>query len=149
MPQSLHETLIETQKMDALSQDTAKLIENHIGNKSGLTWMPIKMGLKGILSSKPDTLTRASNKLIPEMLKVLEPMWTAHQTKNPQHSFEQFLNTERTAVEAALLSVADQRIAQSENTMAKNIYEKLRGKNGGDIATMLNGIGSLLGKHLT
>jgi hypothetical protein len=144
--QTLSDILLTPQKKEALFSECGQLLESQIANLSGLKGMALKTTVNMLKSAKPGVLDRAVSILIPEFLKILEPL---HQkfTQSGDGDFSLFLQKHARETSSALLSVADARITNASSS-AQSVYAKFRGTAEAQILEALPHLSKILNKHL-
>lgn len=143
---TLADMLLATGRDDAVIADAVRLIERHVGSRSGLRGMSLKTGLAMVKAAKPDILERAVRKLLPEFAQALDPMFQTFRA-SPENDFAAYLQKHSGQATSALLAVADRRIGQA-SPMAQSAYARLRGSAEAEVNAAMPALASLLGRHL-
>lgn len=127
-----------------VAADCAQLIDEQVASKKGIGGMAMKATYSLVKGIGPDYIPGAIERLLPETLSALEPIWNEGlQQGDPVAHLSQ--NRDRTA--DTILSVTDARIAKSSNSVVTGIYGKLRQSVKDDIAAAVPGIAQILGQH--
>lgn len=144
--QTLSDILLTPQKKEALFSDCVQLLDSQIANLSGLKGMALKTTVNMLKSAKPGVLDRAVSILIPEFLKILEPL---HQkfSQSGEPDFSLFLQKHARETSVALLSVADARITNGSSA-AQSVYAKFRGTAESQILEALPRLSKILNSYL-
>jgi hypothetical protein len=137
----------EPERFKALLKDSAKLLENQVANKKGLAGMAIKTSFGVVKQMKPGFIEEVLTHLLPKFLEKLEPFY-AHFQKEEWENFATFLRSKTEEVANALLSVTDQRAAQTELTSLKKTYEKLRPAAQRHVQDAIPALAELLDKYI-
>jgi hypothetical protein len=129
----------------ALLPECVKLIEQTVSNKSGFKGMGLKAALAAGKAAKPDLLPKAVNNLLPEFGVALEPLYQQFKASHG-NDFSAFLSQHKQTATAALLAVADARIARNDNGTVKSLYSKLRGSAEDEVQAVVPALGQLMGR---
>lgn len=143
---SLADILLASHHKDALVTDTAALLERHVQSRGGLKGFALKAGLSLLKAKRPDILQRATNRLLPEMLAALEPLYRQFR-KSSDGDFAVFLSKNAEAASGALLAVADARIANSGQA-ARSAYQKFRAGADDEVHLLLPALGKLFSAYI-
>lgn len=108
----LDEILLASHQRDAVVADTVQLIESHINGIRGLKGISLKTGLAMVKAAKPGIMTRAVQKLLPDFMAALDPLYQSFR-QSAERDFSAFLRKQDRQVTAALLKVADARVQQA------------------------------------
>ena len=148
---TLSARLLTADRIDRLSADCVRLIETRVAMASGLRGVALRGGLSLLNRTKPGIIDRATLRLLPEFTRALEPFWSSYvEQAEPvaDQDFSAFLLTRRDEVVQQLLSVADQRVAESRNATAKSTYRRLRRGAENELEAALPDLATLLSQHL-
>lgn len=143
---SLADILLASHHKDALIIDVAALLERHVQSRRGLKGLLMKAGLSLLKSTRPDIAQRASNRLLPEMLHALEPLYRQFR-KSSDGDFAVFLSKNAESASGALLAVADTRIANSGPT-ARSTYQQFRSGADEEVRLLLPALGKLFSSYI-
>ena len=122
---ALADLLLNSNRFNALLRDCVQLLEREVGKKKGLAGLAVKTSFGVVKQFKPDVLDEAFTRLLPKFIEKLEPFHQHFQNEG-QGDFSTFLRSKASEVSNALLSVTDQRATESQITVLKKAYEKLR-----------------------
>jgi hypothetical protein len=146
---SLAEALLHGEDKDLVVTDCVQLLEDYIAGRGGLKGIGMKAGVGMLKAAKPDILQRAAARFLPEFLAALDPFYREFgSSRSAGQGFDHFLAARSEAAAAALLGVADARIAASTNTLAKGTYQRFRGGAEKEVAAILPRLGSLIARYL-
>ena len=144
---TLADVLLAAPQRDAVVKETVSLIESHVGSLSGLRGMSLKTGLAMVKTAKPGILGRAVQRLLPEFVQALDPLYREFRESGDDGDFAAWLKKHSGRATAALLQVADTRIEQA-SPMARNAYAKFRGSAESEIAAALPGLARVISARL-
>jgi len=120
----LSDALADNAKKTQIVSDCAKLIDEEVAGKSGLSSIPLKAGYKAVKGIKPGFITHVIESLLPEFAGKLDPLWAEGVTAgNPVKFFQD--KSDRVA--DALLSVTDSKAKNAKSSLVRSTYESLRG----------------------
>jgi hypothetical protein len=111
----------KTQVVDACCD----VIDQEVGDKSGLSGLAIKAGYKSIQNIKPGFVRKVVTDLVPEFAAALEPVYQEAKAQSKPVEAHFVANSGRVA--DALLAITDGKAARSSSSMVKGTYDKLRG----------------------
>lgn len=126
--------------------DCVHLIDHQVAAKGGLGGLALKTAYGVVNGISAGYVPGAIERLLPEVLPALNPLWTEGlQTGDPVAFLQQ--NSDRAA--EAILGVTDARIAGADNGLIKSSYTKLRRSVQPDVAAAIPELASILGRHST
>jgi hypothetical protein len=121
---TLLELLGTGDKRRAVIDDSLKVLDAEVADKSGLTGLAIKTAYKVVQGVRPGFVRQVVDWLLDEFLGALQPVYAEALDKGePAGSY---LRKNGARVADALLSVTDRRAARAEGSIIKKTYEKLR-----------------------
>jgi hypothetical protein len=121
---SLREQIGSGDKRSAVVEDGMKVLDEEVGEKSGLSGIAIKGAYKIVQGVRPGFIREAVNHLLDDFLDAMNPIYQeAAEKKQPAGAY---LRQNSARVAQALLAVTDQRAARVESQIVKKTYEKLR-----------------------
>lgn len=121
---TLKEQLGTGDKRREVIDDAARVLDEEVADKSGLTGMAIKGGYKLVQGIRPGFVRDVIDALLDDFLDALEPVYAeAAEKKRPAGAY---LLEQKSRVADALLSVTDKRAQASDSGVIKKAYEKLR-----------------------
>lgn len=127
----------------SMTADCAKLMDEQVAAKSGLAGLAIKATYGVVKGVGPNYVTGAIGRLLPEVLRALEPMWHEGQEMGDP---VQHLIHHRARTADTVLSVTDARIHKADG-IVRSSYNKLRKSVQGDIEAAVPGLAKIIGKH--
>ncbi|MEO0455738.1 MAG: hypothetical protein AAF152_04030 [Cyanobacteria bacterium P01_A01_bin.114] len=128
-----------------IASDCAKLIDEHVSAKSGLSGMALKATYGMVKGIGADYVPGAIKRLLPQACEALDPMWAEGlQTGNPVDHLIQ----NRTLTADTILSVTDSRIQGTNNGIIRGAYNKLRKSVKSDVEEAVPGIAKIIGSHV-
>ena len=140
----LSEQLADEGITSGIALECAKLMDEQVSSKSGVSGMAIKSIYKVVKGLRANYIAEAIERLLPETIRALEPMWEeGMQSGDPVRYLTQ--NSDVTA--DAILSVTDAKIQRASNKLICTSYNKLRKSVKSDISAAVPGFAEILGKH--
>ncbi|MEM9905396.1 MAG: hypothetical protein AAF921_10270 [Cyanobacteria bacterium P01_D01_bin.44] len=128
-----------------IASDCAKLIDDHVATKNGLSGMALKATYGMVKGVGKGYVSSAIKKLLPETCEALDPMWNEGlQNGDPVGHLIQ--HRARTA--DTILSVTDTRIQGSKNSIVRGAYNKLRKSVQGDVEEAVPGLAKIISAHV-
>jgi hypothetical protein len=143
---TLADILLTAPQRDAVVEETVRLIESHVGSRTGLRGMSLKTGLAMVKAAKPGILGRAVRRLLPEFVGALDPLYQEFRAAGGK-DFADYLRKHSGRATAALLQVADVRVEQA-SPMARSAYAKFRGSAEAEVAAALPALARLISARL-
>ncbi len=138
------EILNDPNKKAGVVADCVKLIDTQVSAKGGISGMAWKAAYGTVKGVMPNYIEGAVERLMPECLVALEPMWSEGvQTGNPVGYLTQ--NSSRAA--DALLGITDARIEKSDNGIVRGAYKQLRGSAKTEVEAAIPGIAKIIDNH--
>lgn len=144
---SLADILLAAHHRDELTSDAARMVEQYIQQRGGLKGMGLKTGLALLKAARPDILERASQRMLPDMVRALEPLYQEFRQAGVS-DFSVFLDRRADTAIELLLGVADAKVAAAHNAAAKAAYQKFRGGAAEEVRGLLPRIGKLVTAYL-
>lgn len=144
---TLAEILLKPGRRDALAEKTAAWVERYVHDTSGLRGMALKAGLAAAKAARPDAVTRAVDRLLPEFASALEPYWQEFRASG-EKDFSAYLKRHAKAASADMMAATDARIAQSSNKALHGGYKRLRGTLAAELEKLLPDIAKMIGKSV-
>ncbi|HUR41274.1 MAG TPA: hypothetical protein VM240_08910 [Verrucomicrobiae bacterium] len=144
---TLKELLLGGDRRDAAVRGMTDWVERFVVEKSGLRGIALRAGLSAAKAARPDIVPRAVARLLPEFADALEPLWQRFQ-KSGERDFGAFLKRHSEEAGAAIMGVADARVAASSNRALHSGYKGLRGTLEKELDNLLPGIAKMLAQNL-
>ncbi|MEM9163937.1 MAG: hypothetical protein AAGC54_12825 [Cyanobacteria bacterium P01_F01_bin.4] len=128
-----------------IASDCAKLIDDHVSAKSGLSGMALKATYSMVKGIGSDYIPGAIKRLLPQACEALDPMWLEGiQVGDPVEHLIQ----NRTLTADTILSVTDTRVQVTNNGIIRGAYNKLRKSVKNDVEEAVPGIAKIIGSHV-
>jgi hypothetical protein len=143
--QTLQDVLADKAKRKILIEDCAKLIDDEVQSKSGLSGIAIKTAYKVVKGLKPGFIPDAIDGLIDDFSARLQPIATEAQEKGK--AVGAYFVDQRDRVADALLGITDKRAERSSHKVVKSTYLKLRPTAKKHVEDAVPGVGRLIEKH--
>jgi hypothetical protein len=145
---TLAELLLAPARHDTLVRNTAAWIERYVAESSGLRGMALKAGLGAARAARPDAVSRAVTRLLPEFAAALEPFWQRFRASG-ERDFSVWLKRHAKPASAAMMDALDARIAPSPNKALTGGYKRLRGTLATELERLLPDIARMIGKSVS
>jgi hypothetical protein len=142
---NLNDILLVPGNRPKVIADCAKLIEEEVDSKGGLTGLAVKAAFAVVKAVKPGFVNEAVDHMLDDFVKRLEPFWADAQAKN--EPIGALLNARAPQVADALLTISDDRAAKSTNNTLKKAYEKLRPTGKKHVEAAVPRIGRLISRY--
>jgi hypothetical protein len=125
--------------------DCAKIIEQEVANKSGVSGLAISAGYRMVESFKPGFVSIVMDVLFDDFCRALQPIVDeAHAGQRP---IGLFFNTQSDRVAEALLSITDQRARSSQLLGVRAAYDQLRGMAKRNVVEAIPRVAALIERH--
>ena len=144
---ALREILTEPSVRRRVVDDAARLVEDEVRSKSGMSGLAIKAGFKAFKKVKPGALQMAVDGLLDEFSDAIDPYYQDHVESGRGGSCGSTLNPRASDVANALLAITDRRAKRFEHKLIKKTYEKLRPTGVKNTAEAVPGISRLIDKY--
>lgn len=140
----LTDGLNDSNKKDRLVADGVKLIDEQVSAKSGIGGMAWKAAYGAVKGVMPGYLDGAVERLLPESLAALDPMWSEGvQAGDPV----QYLTQNRSRAADALLGITDARIEKTSNGIVRGSYKQLRGSAKSEVEAAVPGLAKIIDNY--
>lgn len=120
---TLTEVLKDRDKSRAIIEDAAKILDEEVASKSGLSGMAVKGGYKTVKRLKPGMIMAALGMLLPEMAPAIDPFY---EKARDTGDVDGYFRSHRGEIADAMLAVTDARAARARNQVMKKVYSSLR-----------------------
>ncbi|MEB3291730.1 MAG: hypothetical protein VKJ24_01080 [Synechococcales bacterium] len=138
---ALLDSINDPQKKETLVADCVQLVESQVAAKGGISGLGLKAAYASINSLKPGYVAGAIERLLPEVLDALDPIWSeAVQTGNAI----EFITNHRDRTADMLLGITDARIETSSNNVLRGAYSKLRNSAKSDVEEAVPGLAQII-----
>ena len=144
---SLADILLAPQRRQVVIRDCVRLIEAHVDSRSGIKGLALKTGMAMLNKAKPGLIERATAILLPEFATALEPLHQAYAASGST-DFTAYLQAHAAQAAEALLQVADARVVESDSTVVKSTYARLRSSAETEVRSVMPALSQLIGTHL-
>ncbi len=142
---TLMEVLSDPTRKAAVIADGARLIEDEVGTKSGLSGLALKAAYRTVLSVRPGIIHAALGHLLPEFAPAIDPMYAKALASGDTTAW---FKANATAVAEALLAVTDARARRAENRVLQTAYQGVRGQAQAHVVAAVPGLARLLDRHV-
>jgi len=146
----LKETLLQEDKRPTVIKDCAKLVDDEVAGKRGITGVMIKGGYKAFKAIKPRIVTDAVDHLLDDFAGVLDGQYQTYIDGDPDMKvpFDRWAGDRDMEIADGLLGVTDDIMARSDKRALKKIYNGLRKVAQRNVAEAVPAVGRLVIKHL-
>ena len=140
---ALTEVITDQTVKTNIVEDCTVLIDRQVAAKGGMSGLALKTAYKVVKGVGPTYIPGALGRLLPEVLRALDPMWAEGiQAGDPVAYLCQ--NSATTA--DTILSVTDVRI-QKSGGVVKSSYQKLRKSVKGDVEAAVPELAKIIHTH--
>lgn len=146
---TLKDILCSPENRPKVVKDAAKLVDDEVKDKGGLSGVAIKAGYKTVKAIKPSIITDAVDGLLDRFVERLEPFHQEWEGAGKTGTFESYLMGRKTEVANALLSVTDDRAKKVDNRTIKKAYEKLRPQGEKNVIEAMPRFSRMIGSYVT
>lgn len=146
MADTLKARLLDSDRRNDVVTDLELLVDQEVGDKSGLSGGVIKTGYATVKKLKPGIIWGAVSSMLDEVVDALEPYWTTCSTA-ATGDFGTFLSTRPEEVSEALLAITDRRAERSNRAAVTAVYSKLRPRGRDSVIEALPRLGKVIEKH--
>lgn len=129
-------------RLDALTTRCLALIEQQVDRRGLVRRLALKTALKAVETIKPGALRQAVERLLPHFAAALDPLYRQFLDANLPE-FSPFLIRHSDGATAALLAVADARVAGSRDSL-RRAYARLRPDAEAEVRAALPALGALI-----
>ena len=126
--------------------DCNKLVEQEVGEKTGVSGTAVKVAYKAVNAFMPGHVRHMVANLLPDMVDKLEPYWADFCTSGGA-GFGDYLAKRGEEVSQAMLAVTDARAAASGRPTIIKAYGTVRGGAGKHVEAALPRVGDLVLKY--
>lgn len=143
--QTLREQLGTGDKRRAVIDDACGVLDQEVGDKSGLMGIAIKGAYKVVKGIRPGFVREVVDGLLDEFLDAIEPMYQdAVANKRPVGSG---VRENPSRVADGLLAVTDRKAEKAKSQVVKSAYEKLRSSAKKQVEQACPRLATLLERH--
>jgi hypothetical protein len=146
MPVTLREILLTPETQPLVVADCHRLIDQEVGEKSGVSGTTVKLAYKTVNKLLPGHVLHMVESLLPEMIGELEPFWADFRASGGA-DFGDYLAKRGEEVAEALLSVTDIRARASTRATVIKAYGSVRGSAAKHVQAALPQVGNLVEKY--
>jgi hypothetical protein len=143
----LQQILLAPDRQPAVVDDCITLIQEQVGDMSGVSGAAIKVAYKSVNAIAANTIRNKVTELLPTMAAALDPFWESFRSSGGA-DFGDYLSKDGTAVADALLAVTDADAAKPDSRpVVVKAYKTVRGQAAKHIVNALPRLGALVQKH--
>lgn len=141
---TLSDALKDPAKKTTIVADCAKLVDEEVAEKSGLSGFAVKAGYAAVKGIKPGFIGEVIDKLLHEFASQLDSIWEEGKQKGNASTY---FVANKSRVADALLSVTDGKAKNAKSALVRGTYEKLRGSAKKNVEEAVPRLAQLLEKH--
>lgn len=142
---TLVSVLADPTKKSAVVRDAARLVEDEVEARGGLSGMALKAGYRAVKAVKPGIIEQVLHLLLPEFAPVLDPYVEKGRAEGDLGAH---LRKHADAIANGLLGVTDRRAERSSNATLKRAYSTLRGSAQREVAASVPKLAPLIERHV-
>ena len=143
--ETLSDVLKDPVRTRLVVADGARMIEEEVNGKGGLSGMALRAGYKTVKAIKPGIIEEALGHLLPDFAPAVDPYFVkAHATGDVRGYFDRNSNE----IADALLSVTDRKGERAKNRVIKKAYDALRPQAKKHTAEAMPRLAQLIQKHV-
>ena len=125
--------------------DCARLIEEEVDTKGGLSGLAIKGAFALVKAVKPGFVGEAIDHMMDDFVKRLEPFYAEARQRN--EPIGPYMTSRAGDVAEALLAISDERATRAKNPTLKKAYEKLRPTGKKHVEAAVPRVGRLIAQY--
>jgi hypothetical protein len=145
---TLAEKLLAPDVRPRVVSDSARLVDEEVASKGGLTGIAIKGAYAVVKAIKGGIIPETIDAMLDDFVAKLEPFYAAW-AKTPGISFAAHLEQRTSEVADALLATTDARAQRSKNTTLRRAYEKLRPLGKKQVEAALPRVGRMVNPYVS
>lgn len=142
---TLVEVLGDPAKKAEVVRDAARLLDDEVAARGGLSGIALKAGYKTVKAVKPGVIESVLQVLLPEFAPVLDPYVAAGRKEG---SLQAHFQRHADAIANGLLAVTDRRAERSSHATLKRAYGSLRGTAQREVAASVPKLAPLVDRHV-
>lgn len=140
---ALTELIRDTSIRASIVRDCMVLIDQQVSAKGGISGLALKTAYKMVKGVGPTYIPRAVGRLLPEVLRELDPMWQQGlRAGNPV----EYLTQNSSQAADTILGITDARIKNTAG-IVRSSYDKLRKSVKGDVEAAVPQLISIIDNH--
>ncbi len=140
---TLAELLLTDAKKPELVRDCARVIDEEVAGKRGVSGLAIKAGYKAVKAFKPTIIPDVMQALLPDFVARMEPFYARH-SEAGGGDFAQFCVGEGNQIADALLGITDERAQRSRHRSLVKAYQRLRPQGQKQVVAAMPRVGAML-----
>jgi hypothetical protein len=141
----LSDKLLAPQTRPQVVADCARLVDEEVADKSGLSGLAIKGAYAVVKAVKGGIIPEVLDSLLPSFVEKLEPIYQAW--LGGSGSLPEYFGARTSEVADALLSITDERSKRTKNAGLQKAYEKLRPTGKKNVEQAIPRLAQLLAKY--
>jgi hypothetical protein len=146
---NLQEMVTDPNMYQSVLRDSARVLDEEVGKKSGITGMAIKAAYKLLKSIKQgQALQKVLEVLMPEFINKLEPHFERYQAEGQGKSWSEFISPHYDTLADDFLAVTDTKASASDSAKVRKTYEKLRPKARKEVVASMPALAKMMEKYI-
>ena len=146
---NLQEMVKNPEMYQSVLRDSARVLDEEVGKKSGISGLAIKAAYKLLKSLKQGkALQKVLEVLMPEFINKLDPHFQRYQAEGKGKSWSQFISPLYDALADDFLAVTDAKAAASDSAKVRKTYEKLRPKARKEVVASMPALAKMMEKYI-
>lgn len=142
---TLGETLQDEVRCDAVVRDSARMIDEEVRKRGGISGIALRTGYKTVLKLKPGIIESALRSLLPDFAPAVDPFFLAGRASGDVAGH---FRANASPIADAMLAVTDARAERAQNRVIKKAYQSLRGQAKGHVMDSLPRLAELIERHV-
>ncbi len=146
---NLQEMVNDPEMYEAVLKDSARVLDEEVAKKSGISGLAIKGAFKLLKSVKQGkALRKVLEALMPEFINKLDPYFQRYQTEGKGKRWSQFISPYYETLSDDFLAVTDAKARESDNAQVRKTYEKLRPKARKEVVASMPSLARMMEKYI-
>ncbi len=146
---NLQEMVKNAEMYQNVLRDSARVLDQEVGKKTGISGFAIKAAYKLLKSLKQgQALQKVLEVLMPEFINKLEPHFERFQAEGKGKSWSQFLSPLYDSLADDFLAVTDAKASASDSAKVRKTYEKLRPKARKEVVASMPALAKMMEKYI-
>jgi len=146
---SLQEMMKDPKTYESVLQDSARVLDEEVAKKSGLSGLALKGAYKLLKSVKQGKAVRkVLEVLIPDFINKLDPYYQRYQAEGQGKRWSEFIRPHFDTLADDFLAVTDAKARAADNAQIRKTYEKLRPRAREDVVAAMPALASLMERYI-
>ena len=146
---SLQDMMKDPQMYESVLRDSARVLDEEVAKKSGLSGLALKGAYKLLKSVKQGkAIRKVLEVLIPEFVTKLEPYYQRYQAEGQGKSWSEFIRPYHDTLADDFLAITDAKAQTADSAQVRKTYEKLRPRALRDVAESMPALSRMMETYL-